>query len=281
MTTHSCFNPATSKFQDSKFKMQTPLEIKKKRIATFSPGSDGPSISKVGRSTGPDVQLVARNRTDLSGTIFRTPNLIQTPNQILTTSTPVVPPLNGETVQAEQSREHFEDSITEQLQSSMKEIPKNTNVYSSPNIEFVIIDAYKKNGADFNGTLPRELLRFFWLNLGRSLEEVKILSCDRTAHRSLRITANLRRGLSLSIAEITNSYESQVEIPSATAIGAPVDVFNIRFPQFKDLVCELGQEVTVTFKKVPPEVSCSDLRNWLSLFGETNGGFRYQFLLLD
>jgi hypothetical protein len=156
----------------------------------------------------------------------------------------------------------------------MRNIPKNTNVYSSPSIEFVIIDVFKKNNADFDADLPRESLRYIWTKLGRSLEEVKILSCDRNPKRYLRITANLRRGHSVSIAEITNSYESQVEIPSSSAAGASIDVFGIRFPQFKDLVCELGQEVTVTFKKVPPEVSCSDLRKWLNLFGETMGSFR-------
>jgi hypothetical protein len=238
---------------DNKNKKKSP-ENKKKRFATFSPGSDGPTTSKT-----------LRNKTDLSGTIFKTPNQF--------TSTPVIPPPGGSG--QEEERSNFEDSVSEVMQTSMKEIPKNSNVYSSPSIEFVIIDVFKKNGIDFHGNLPRESLRFFWTNLGRNLEEVKILSCDRNAGRHLRITANLRRGLTLSIAEVTNSYESQIEVPSASASGAAIDVYSIRFPQFKDLVCELGQEITVTFKSVPPEVSCTDLRNWLSLFGEAMGSFRY------
>jgi hypothetical protein len=174
-------------------------------------------------------------------------------------------------------RNHFEDSVDEHMQNSMKELPKETNVYTSPSLDFIILDVYKKNGIDFDAILPRESIRFLWTNLGRSLEEVRIISEDRFTKRYLRLVFYLKTGQSLSIAEITNSYEFQVEIPSSTAAGASIDAFGVRFPQFKDLVSELGQIVSVTFKKVPPEVSCTDLRNWLKLFGEAIGSFRYPY----
>jgi hypothetical protein len=254
---------------------KTPLKNTKnikKRTAKFSPDSDGPTSTK-------------RNATDLSGTIFRTPHNTSTPKNVANPNVPAFEPtiVVGETNETNgappiipvELRKSFEDSEVEHMQTSMKEIPKETNVYTSPSIGFIVLDVYSKNGADFDAILPKESIKFLWTNLGRRLEEVKIISEDRFTKRHLRLVFNLRRGHELSIAEITNSYETQIEIPSSTAVGASIDVFGIRFPQFKDLVCELGQVVSVTFKKVPPEVSCADLRNWLKMFGEAIGSFRY------
>jgi hypothetical protein len=253
---------------------KTPLKNIKKRTAKFSPDSDGPTITK-------------RNATDLSGTIFRTPHNTSTPKNVANpnANAPAFEPsiiigganeVNGTLPGVPPAiRNNFEDSLVEQMHTSMKDLPKETNVYSSPSLEFIVVDVYRKNGVDFDAIIPKESIKFIWKHLGRSLEEVKIISEDRFTKRYLRLVYYLRRDHALSIAEITNSYEAQVEIPSSSAVGASIDVFGIRFPQFKELVCELGQVVSVTFKKVPPEVSCSDLRSWLKMFAEAIGSFRY------
>jgi hypothetical protein len=223
--------------------------MSKKRTAQFSPNSEGP-IFKQGRNT--------------SKNIFQTPQ-----------STPVVPPAVPPPVipqvVGENPVNRFEESINDQLHCSMKSIPDETNVYTSPSIGFVIVDVYQRNGLPFDELVPKDTIKKIWTELGRPLSDVRILSCERFSNKYLRITYNLVNELSLSIAEITNSFESQIDIQ----IGNVFEVYSIRFPQFKELVCQLGQKVPVTFKRVPPQVSCRDLRCWLGIFGEVVGSFRY------
>jgi hypothetical protein len=170
------------------------------------------------------------------------------------------------------TKDRFEDSIDSQLHNSMNQIPNETNKYSAPPIEFVLIDINKKDDLPFDGVLPRESLKQLWTTLGRKIGEVKILSFQRYPKRYLRVIYNIKN--SIAISDITHSYELQAEITANHSSA----IYNIRFPQFRELVCELGQLITVTFHKVPPEVSCTDIRNWLNLFGVVEGGFRYKLI---
>jgi hypothetical protein len=224
----------------------------KKRTAQFSPNSDGP-INKQGRNTS-------------GSTIY------QTPRQV--TSTPVVPPIlpaKSNEKAEEVPRNRFEETIQDQLHCSMNSIPDVTNIYSSPSIGYVVIEVFQRNGLPFDELLPRDSIKKIWTQLGRDLNDVKIISDVRFSNKYLKLTFNLRAGLTLSIAELTNSFETTIDIQT----GNIYEVYGIRFPQFRELVCQLGQRVPVTFKKVPPEISCTDLRLWLGLFGEVEGTFRY------
>ncbi len=150
----------------------------------------------------------------------------------------------------------------------MSKIPNETNIYSAPRIEYDVLEINRKDDDTFDANLPTESLKQLWTTLGRKLTEVKVLSSERHRNKHLRVVYNIRDVI--SIADITHSYEVRAEITANHASA----VYNIRFPQFKELVCQLGQTVTVTFHKVPPEVSCRDLRLWLQLFGTVKGSFR-------
>ncbi len=126
----------------------------------------------------------------------------------------------------------------------------------------------KKDDNPFDNILPTESLKQLWTTLGRKLEEVKIISFERHRNKYLRVVFNIKDVIAIS--DVTHSYEQRAEVTANHSSA----IYNIRFPQFKELVCQLGQVVTVTFHRVPPEVSCSDLRRWLELFGSVKGSFR-------
>jgi hypothetical protein len=95
------------------------------------------------------------------------------------------------------------------------------------------------------------------------------MSTERVAGRFLRIIFKLKTETTINT--ITSSFNTEIEIK----LGSKIHVFQARFPQFKDLTCELGKRTTVTFYKVPHELDVDDLRQWLNLFGEIKGQFRY------
>jgi hypothetical protein len=101
------------------------------------------------------------------------------------------------------------------------------------------------------------------------IKNVKILYLERRPKRSLRAFFILYKGV--SIIDVTHCLECHIEVNT----GAGSYVFGVRFPQFKEVVCELGHKIGVTFKNVPAEITCKDLRNWLALFGKVSGSFRY------
>ncbi len=168
----------------------------------------------------------------------------------------------------QRSKDRFEDSMSKKLHNSMSKIPNETNVYSAPKIEYVVLEINRKDDNPFDCILPTESLKQLWTTLGRKLEEVKIISFERHRNKYLRVVYNIKDVIAIS--DITHSYELQAEVNANHASA----IYNIRFPQFKELVCQLGQAVTVTFHRVPPEVSCKDLRHWLELFGTVKGNFR-------
>jgi hypothetical protein len=198
------------------------------------------------------------------------------PSGPLVTSTPKVlppppPPENPRmetSTDDQRSKDRFEDSVDKVLHNSMNKIPNETNIYSAPKIEYVVIEINKKDDLPFDGILPTESLKQLWTTLGRKKSEVKIISFEKHRNKYLRVVYNIRDVI--SIADITHSYELRAEITANHASA----IYNLRFPQFKELVCQLGQTVTVTFHRVPPEVSCKDLRCWLELFGTVVGSFR-------
>jgi hypothetical protein len=169
---------------------------------------------------------------------------------------------------SQRSKERFEESMNKTLHNSMNKIPNETNVYSAPPIEYVVVEINKKDDLPFDSILPTDSLKQLWTTLGRKKTEVKILSFERHRGKFLRVVYNIRDVI--SIADITHSYEIRAEITANHASA----VYNLRFPQFKELVCQLGQTIIVTFHRVPPEVSCRDLRCWLELFGVVKGSFR-------
>jgi hypothetical protein len=132
----------------------------------------------------------------------------------------------------------------------------------------VTIEIFKKDGEIFDTNLPRETLKLFWSELGRDSSEVRVLSCDRFAKRFVRVSFRLRA--EVNITQITKKFETTVEVP----IGNITHLFDIRFPQFKDLIADLNFTTTVTFINVPPEISCKELSQWLKIFGKTKGSYR-------
>ncbi len=132
----------------------------------------------------------------------------------------------------------------------------------------MVIEINKKDDNPFDAVLPKESLKQLWTTLGRKLTEVRVLSWERHRNKHLRVVFHLNEVIAIS--DITHSHELQAEI-SANHKSA---IYNVKFPQFKELICQLGQTITVTFHRVPPEVSCKDLRTWLDLFGKVKGSFR-------
>jgi hypothetical protein len=233
-----------------------------KRVAVFSPNSECPD-PRTKQSCKTDTRTF-HTSTPKPGTSAGA--RVVTPPKAGANETN--PPRMETSESGDTSKDRFEDDISKKLHNSMNKIPNETNLYSAPAIEYVVLEINRKDDNPFDNILPTDSLKQLWTTLGRKLEEVKILSFERHRNKHLRVVYNIREVI--SIADITHSYELQAEIHANHSSA----VYNIRFPQFKELVCQLGQTVTVTFHRVPPEVSCSDLRLWLQLFGTVKGGFR-------
>jgi hypothetical protein len=148
------------------------------------------------------------------------------------------------------------------------EITRNSAFTSKP-LDFVIIEIYKKDDEPFDGLLPRDTLKLLWSELGRNVEEIRVLKCDRILKKCLKVTYHLRKEVPLL--EISNTYEILVE----AKLGPRTHTFAAKFPQFREIVCELGQLITVTVCNVPSEVDSEDLRQWIEVFGAVKGKFRY------
>jgi hypothetical protein len=114
------------------------------------------------------------------------------------------------------------------------------------------------------------LLKEIWSNhLERNLSEIRYLSYEKIKGKYLRAIFNLVEDT--PILSIVKSPETEFELK----IGSKNHIFNAKFPQFREISCELGKLITVTFYKVPHGIYCEDLRLWLCLFGELKGNFRY------
>jgi hypothetical protein len=262
-----------------------------KRTAKFSPNSECPDPRTKQKCRNDDNRIYAPPSTSTpkpgtssavvrpstSGTaVHPTPGAGVTPSTSDTGDQPKTPSrmetsndeFNDADDTLQRSGDRFEDSMSKKLHNSMSKIPNETNIYSAPRIEYVVVEINRKDDNPFDAILPTESLKQLWTTLGRKLAEVKVLSFERHRNKYLRVVYNIRDVI--SIADITHSYELQAEITANHASA----IYNLRFPQFKELVCQLGQVITVTFHRVPPEVSCKDLRLWLQLFGTVKGGFR-------
>jgi len=219
-----------------------------KRTAGFSPGSEAPSIK----------QKKNKSKSNNTTTNFNTP---------ASTSTPRERPYR------------FEKPIvygTGELHTSINKIPefpaeitRHTSIVSPP-LDVIILEVFKKDGAQFDDPLPREALKLIWSqHLDRRLDEVRILFCEQFRGKCLKIFYRLK--VETPIIEITKAHETEFEIK----LGSKTHVFNARFPQFKDITCELGKLISLTIYKIPHDVDCEDLREWLGLFGELKSNFRY------
>ncbi len=110
-------------------------------------------------------------------------------------------------------------------------------------------------------------------HLARNVEEIKLLDSERIKGKYFRINYILRE--ETPILAVTKSLETQFELK----IGTKKHTFSARFSEFKEISCELGKLVTVTFYKIPLGIYCEDMRLWLNLFGEVLGNFRYSRLM--
>jgi hypothetical protein len=101
------------------------------------------------------------------------------------------------------------------------------------------------------------------------MNEVRTLYTIKFPGKCLKAFFKLKR--ESTVLEYTKAYETEFEIK----LGSKTHIFNAKFPQFKEISCELGKFITVTIYKIPHEIDCEDLREWLSLFGEIKSNFRY------
>jgi hypothetical protein len=188
------------------------------------------------------------------------------------TSTPLVTPGTERPPRYESST--FSEDKT--LHTSMNELPKVTPPHRrsihllADSLDRIIIEIHKKDNLVFDGPLTRETITLIWTHhLERAASEVRVMSTERVAGRFLRVIYKLKEETTINT--ITNTFNTEIEIK----LGSKTHVFQARFPQFKDLTCELGKTTTVTFYKIPHELDVEDLRQWLNLFGEIKGQFRY------
>ncbi len=151
------------------------------------------------------------------------------------------------------------------------EITRHSAFVSRP-LEYVILEIYKKDDKPFDSLLPRDTLKEIWTELGRDPNEVKVLTFERQLRKCLKVSYKLRKEVPLL--EISQSYEIIVE----AKLGPNIHYFNAKFPQFREIVCELGQLITVTFCNLPCDIDCEDLRQWMEVFGTVKSNFRYPIL---
>jgi hypothetical protein len=148
------------------------------------------------------------------------------------------------------------------------EVTRHSAFVSLP-VDHVILEIYKKDDEPFDKILPRDTLKEIWSTLGRDNNEVKILTFRRMQTKCLRVSYKLVKEVPIS--EITPSHEIRVE----ATVGPKIHLFAAKFPQFREIVCELGNLITVTFFNLPEDVYAEDLEKWLSIFGKTQGRFRF------
>jgi hypothetical protein len=134
------------------------------------------------------------------------------------------------------------------------------------------LEISKKDNIAFDETFPRDILKKIWTDAGRSLTEIKHLSCHKSAGRSLQVFYFLNKPL--QILQVTRSLYAEIEVK----IGNKTHGLTLRFPQFRDVKYELGNLTSVTFHKIPPGIEFQDLRDWLEVFGEAKGSFRSELL---
>jgi hypothetical protein len=246
-----------------------------KRTAEISPNSEraknkfkksptdnpDPSTSKTTTGAPPAPTPTPTGATATTATDKTAKTTATTAENQGTASTPVKTP-----------RDRFEKS--DLMHCSMNSIPDVSPVitrhsaFVSPPLTHIDIEIYKKDDAIFDAILPRDVLKQLWVDLGRNLEEVRNLSFFRNPRKYLKVLYNLRD--ELPVLEVTKTYEITFE----AKIGSKTHHFRARFPQFKEIVCELGQLVTVTVYNIPPGIDCEDLRQWIELFGTIKGNFR-------
>jgi hypothetical protein len=237
-----------------------------KRSAELSPGSEAPSFKKFDQTKDKTLEAEAnriklRNRTTNDSTKFNTSN---------STSTPLERPYRFEKPIVYGEGEQMHTST-----NSVEEVPPTITRHSainSPPIDKVIFEIFK-DYAIFDGPLPREAFRVIWTDhFERNIDEVRAFWSERVKGKSLKVFYKLKT--ESTILDITKAHETELEIK----LRSKIHIFNARFPQFRDISCELGKLVTLTIYKIPHDIDIEDIRMWLNLFGEIQGNFRYQFL---
>jgi hypothetical protein len=226
-----------------------------KRPAVISPGSEQGPRSKLNRSQGVF-------KTPPSSTPLNTPSTTLVPTE----STPIYKPRYEQSTTEETSRTSM------QISPEKTELVKNAPL-KSLELGHIELEISKKNNLAFDETFPRDILKKIWTDAGRSLTEIKHLFCHKSSGRSLQVYYFLSKPI--SILEVTSSLYAEIEVK----IGNKSHVLSLRFPQFRNITCELGQLTSVTFHKIPPGIEFQDLRDWLAVFGEIQGSFRSEYSL--
>jgi hypothetical protein len=235
-----------------------------KRTAEISPNSErAKNKFKEAPTGGPDPTNAPPPSKPSSSNAPPPPNSTPStskPNQptVIQTSTPRYEKTNG--------------TLNTSMRSTpdqSPEITRHTAFVSKP-LEVIVLEIYKKDDQPFDGLLPRDTLKLLWSELGRNIEEIKILKRERLLRKGLKVTFILRSEVPLL--EVSQTYEILIELK----LGSKTHVFGARFPQFREIVCELGQLVTVTFCDIPSHVDCEDLREWIEVFGAIKSKFRYR-----
>jgi hypothetical protein len=223
-----------------------------KRQAVISPTSEQGPRSKLNRSQG----------------IFKTPP----------TSTPLVTPSTSSTVQPIVTpiyKPRYDRSASDEASNtSMQVTPEKTELLANAPLKslelgHIELEISKKDNLAFEGTFPRDILKKIWTDSGRNIAEIKHLSCHKSTGRSLQVFYFLSKPL--SILDVTKTLYAEAVVK----IGNKTHCLSLRFPQFRQVTCELGKLTSVTFHKIPPGIEFQDLRNWLAVFGEIQGSFRF------
>jgi hypothetical protein len=263
------------------------------KTAEFSPGSEAPSFKKSEKSSNKTANTTYASASGgefnkffkkappvINPVINPNPNASED-NDSDNTATNFNTPASSSTPRERPYR--FERPVVygqDPLHTSMNnlpEVPPNLvrhNPILSPPIDKVILDIYKKDTATFEDLLPRDDLKFIWTHhLGRNIEEVRIM-VGRVATGCLKVIYKLKAETTLI--EITKSHEIEFELK----IGSKIHTFSAKFPQFKEITCELNKLISITIYKIPHEIDCEDIREWLQLFGELKSNFRYNIYLI-
>jgi hypothetical protein len=182
-----------------------------------------------------------------------------TPSTVIHTSTP----------RYEKTNDTLHNSMNS-IPDQSPEISRHSAFVSKP-LDHIILEVYKKDDEPFDGILPRDTLKLLWTELGRKVDEIRVLKRERIQGKKLKVTYNLRKEVPLL--EISQSYEILIE----AKLGSKTHVFGAKFPQFREIVCDLGQLITVTACNIPSDVDSEDLKEWFEVFGSVKGTFRYKF----
>jgi hypothetical protein len=243
-----------------------------KRSAELSPGSEAPSFKKTDQTKNKTLEAEANRLKSKNKTANKTTNDSTKFNTPASTSTPRERPYRFERpIVYGEGNERMHTS-TNSVEEVPPEITRHNSIVS-PLIDKVIFEIFKKDYAIFDGPLPRDAFKVIWTDhFERSIDEVRSIWCERVQGKSLKIFYKLK--VESTILEITKTHETELEIK----LGSKIHVFNARFPQFKDISCELGKLVTLSIYKIPHEIDIEDIREWLNLFGEIQGNFRYHTL---